>query len=92
MNMITMAALISRGYNPKHVGTWYLASAIEHTARTRRPMAMTKELYPQVAKEHGTTAVAVERGMRTAIRNAEPGHTNAEVVRRMAAEWAAHED
>lgn len=92
MNMITMAALISKGYNPKRVGTWYLAAAIEHTARTGRPMAMTKEIYPEVAKEYGTTSVAVERGIRSVIRDAEPMQTNSEVVRRMAAERMAHED
>ena len=36
----------------------------------QRDIAMTKELYPGLAKAHGITAAAVERRMRNAIVNA----------------------
>lgn len=93
MEMLAMATLINKGYNPKNRGTWYLASAIAYTAKTGRPlMMMTKELYPEVAKQYGTTGNAVERGIRVVVHQVEPGTTNAEVVRRMALEHMAHAD
>ena len=92
MEMLAMATLINKGYNPKRVGTWYLAAAIAHTARTGRPLMMTKEVYPEVAKQYNTSIVAVERGIRTAIRDVTPEQSNSEVVRRIALEQMAHED
>jgi hypothetical protein len=92
MEMLAMATLINKGYNPKLAGTWYLASAIAHTARTGRPMMITKEVYPEVAKQYGTTANAVERGIRRANQDVSPEQTNSEVIHRIALEQMAHAD
>lgn len=80
MKMLAMATLINKGYDPKRLGTWYLAEAIAQTAQTGRPLMMTKEVYPAIAKEYQTTATAVERAMRGVVREVEPGKTAGEAV------------
>lgn len=81
MKTLALVTLINKGYDPKHLGTWYLAEAIAQTAAARRPLMLTKEVYPQIAKEYDTTASAVEKAMRSVVKRAEPGATAAEVVR-----------
>lgn len=54
---------------PSHVrGYRYVRRAIELTVRDRKYIeAVTKGLYPDLAKEYGTTGSRVERAMRHAI-------------------------
>lgn len=59
--------MIQMGFRENMLGTSMLRTAVE----TWRPgMAFTKELYPTVAKVHGSTPQRVERCMRHAIEGA----------------------
>lgn len=56
--------LLDLGHDDFNRGTAYIREGI----RLYVPgMALTKELYPQIAKAHGSTAARVERCMRHAI-------------------------
>lgn len=92
MKTLGMAALMNRGYSTKHKGTWYLGEAISMTARAGRPLMLTKEVYPALARRMETTPAAIERSIRTSIARAEPGRTCTEVVREVALGMYAHED
>lgn len=81
-----------RGYSPKMCGTWHLLRAIEITREAGRPLMMTKEVYPAIARYAQTTPAAVERSIRGSIARAEPGRTNAEVVRDVALGMRWNED
>ncbi|MBQ6890596.1 MAG: hypothetical protein IJN53_06250 [Oscillospiraceae bacterium] len=90
MNMFE--ELMRRGYSTKVSGTWYLKTAAEMTRDAGRPLMLTKEVYPAIARLMKTTPTAVERSMRTSIGKAEPGRTNTEVVRELALGMIHHED
>lgn len=81
-----------RGYSSRMSGTWHLLKAVEMTRQSGRPLMMTKELYPAIARSMGTTPAAVERSIRHSISHAEPGRTNAEVIRDVAMGMYSHED
>lgn len=67
MNYKLMEKLRRLGLPPHMRGTWYIHDA----ALMWYPGAfLTKEVYPQVAHEHGVTWVAVERCVRSAIQYA----------------------
>lgn len=56
--------LVRLGFRPDMKGTWYICRAAE----LWRPGAyLTKEIYPVVAKEFGTSWTAVERSVRATI-------------------------
>jgi len=64
--LIIMRQLLQR---PARYGYQYLISAVRLYARN--PMqAITKEIYPAVAKEYGTTGQCVEKAIRSAIAQA----------------------
>lgn len=68
------------GFQLRHQGTRYLMTALE---LYEPGMQMTKELYPAIAKQHGTTACRVERSIRHAIAEAAVyghGHDHDHVV------------
>lgn len=73
-----------RGYNTKHKGTWYLVRAVEMTRDAGRPLMMTKEVYPALAKQMDVSWEQIERSMRYSIGQTEPGRSNSEVVRDVA--------
>ena len=56
--------MLSFGFRERYRGTDYLRRAV---VEWRPGMGMTKELYPRIAKQCGTTPGAVERGMRWAL-------------------------
>lgn len=91
MRTLALVTLINKGYDPKRLGTWYLADAIASTAAARRPLALTKEIFPKVAKEYDTTAAAVERAVRTVIKDFEPGETAGDIIRGYAVEMILDE-
>lgn len=90
MNMLE--ELKRRGYSTKVCGTWYLKTAAELIREAGRPLMMTKEVYPAIARMMQTSPVAIERSIRTSIGKAEPGRTNAEVARELALGMESHED
>lgn len=93
MEKLAEVALKNRGYNFRYAGTWYLARAVELNAALGRPMSLTKELYPALAKQMQTSPAAVERAIRATISRAEPGRTASEVIREVAyGELMVHED
>lgn len=55
------------GHNEKHLGTEYIRAALD---MYEPGMAMTKELYPGIARAYGTTASRVERSIRHSIGSA----------------------
>lgn len=61
--------LLDLGHNDFNRGTAQLRTAVRYWDANPHP-AMTKELYPAVAKYHGTTAARVERNMRHSIEQA----------------------
>ena len=63
--------LHSLGVRANIKGYFYLRTAIIMTAESPAKMsAVTKTLYPAIAKEYGTSAACVERAMRHAISTA----------------------
>ncbi len=63
--------LTDLGILPKHKGYQYVLSGIELATSDMTLLdALTKNLYPLIAKQHGTTAVRVERSIRHAIKTA----------------------
>lgn len=74
------------GIPPHMCGYLYVASAIEKWT----PGAyIHKEIYPEVAKEHGTNVQAVEKSIRYAIKNAwEKGRGNTGVIVETFGVWA----
>lgn len=72
------------GIPPALCGFEYLIDAIEMSYN--RPELLrglvTKSLYPEIAKKYNTTAGAVERAIRNAIKNSKSGHnSNAGFIR-----------
>ncbi len=61
--------LVSLGVVTSQSGFHYLRDGIRMKAKDPG-VAMTKELYPAVAKRHGVSPDAVEKAMRTAVRTA----------------------
>lgn len=60
--------LLDRCGFPAHLnGTRYLAQAAIMQGRASRPLMVTKEIYPAIAKANETKAGAVERGIRGAV-------------------------
>lgn len=63
--------LLNIGLSPALSGFRYATSAVmlwlDTYATKGRRCSMTKEVYPKVAKEYGTTASRVERAMRHAV-------------------------
>lgn len=54
------------GVSRNYVGYHYLVKAVGIAVENRKAVeAVTKEIYPDVAKYYGTTVKAVERGIRT---------------------------
>lgn len=61
--------LIRLCISPKLLGFYYLADAIESVASDpMRIKQVTTHLYPDIAQAHSTTAYAVERSIRTAVK------------------------
>lgn len=61
--------LFTMGIIPNLKGFDYLCMAIE--IRMKDPKALlTKEIYPQIAKKFGVVPSNIDRGIRTAIKNA----------------------
>lgn len=52
------------GHQERHTGTEYIRTALD---LYEPGMAITKELYPAIARAHGTTATRVERNIRHSI-------------------------
>lgn len=59
--------LLALGIKPNVRGFRYLAQAVEIWVERGGCIAITKELYPEVADRHGTTGSRVERAIRHAI-------------------------
>lgn len=59
------------GFPARLVGTRYLAQAAKMQAGASRPLMVTKEIYPAIAKANETNAGAVERGIRCAVLEAQ---------------------
>lgn len=62
-------ALLDLGFSDFNRGTAYLRESIK-LCGMRPDIFLTKEVYPTVAKEHGTTGARAERCMRHAIETA----------------------
>ncbi|MCL1789910.1 MAG: sporulation initiation factor Spo0A C-terminal domain-containing protein [Peptococcaceae bacterium] len=71
--------LLGLGVKVHYSGFWYLAKAIDLYAPG---VMVTKELYPDVAKEFSTTPSRIERGIRHAVRSVEDHMTNHEFIAR----------
>lgn len=56
--------LMSKKVKPQNLGFRYIYEAIEYCLKKGRMPAVTKELYPQIAKKVGSTASRVERAIR----------------------------
>lgn len=66
-----MKYLDSLGFKHAQLGFGYLIDAIQIGSENREALsAITKELYPEVAKRHHSTASRVERAIRHAIESA----------------------
>lgn len=84
--------LEKRGYNEAWSGTQSIRQAIDYCLTAERTPAMTKELYPALAKAAGKSPAAVERSMRYAVSRAEPGRTVGAVVHGFTALCKAYDD
>lgn len=79
------------GFRESHVGTRMLRYAVNFAAseRTRDShawnMMITKNIYPAVAKEFGSTPQRVERNIRAAVKAAGIQATNGEIVAQLSA-------
>ena len=60
--------LLELGHDDFNRGTSYIREGVKHFDAGKR--MMTKELYPAIAKAHGTTPARVERMMRHSIEKA----------------------
>lgn len=74
------------GLSYAYTGSWYLTEAVCMVAEERRPLMVTKEVYPVLAQANSTTAGAVERSIRTALRAAGVRKRNVEYMREAAME------
>ncbi len=61
--------LLALGFSPKRRGFHYLDTALE-LFHSNPSLSITKELYPQVARQFNTTHTSVERAIRTVIQDA----------------------
>lgn len=61
--------IMKLGLKEKHRGTRYIRDAVDYVANHPYPntIALTKELYPAVAKQNGTNWKNVEHSMRYAL-------------------------
>lgn len=71
------ALLLKLGHSDNLLGTDYLRTAVR--LRAQGFGAMTKEIYPTVAKMHNTTASRAERAIRHSVERA-AGRTDPEVL------------
>lgn len=60
--------LLELGHDDYNLGTGYIREGVKRFEAGQR--RMTKEVYPAIAKAHGTTPAAVERMMRHSIEKA----------------------
>ena len=60
--------LIELGHDDFNRGTAYIREGVKHFEAGKR--MMTKELYPAIARAHGSSAARVERSMRHSIEKA----------------------
>lgn len=67
--MMKLSYLIrSLGISGTHLGYYYLETALGLVLEDRsRLLMISKSLYPEVARRHGTTISCVERDIRTAV-------------------------
>jgi hypothetical protein len=76
------------GFSESLSGTKMLRYAANYAARHSRSyewqIMVTKNIYPEVAKAFNTTAIRVERNIRTAIKSAGYGMTNSEAIAQLA--------
>lgn len=63
--------LIESGIYPNLKGFNYLIKAVE-IAKKKGLISLTKEIYPMIAEEFGTTSSRVERGIRNVIQKIKP--------------------
>lgn len=86
--------IIKRGYRPNLSGTRYVREAVRIILD--RPGAeriqMTKDLYPTIAKAANVDWRSVERSMRFAIKEAQPGRTVTQELHDLATVVRAYED
>lgn len=82
----TMNALKRDGLSYAYSGSWYLTEAVCMVAEERRPLMVTKEVYPIIAQANYTTAGAVERNIRSALKAAGVRKKNSEYMREVAME------
>lgn len=77
---------LNLGMRESHVGTRMLRYAVNFAANERTKdsyawnMMITKNVYPAVAREFGSTPQRVERNIRSAVKAAGINATNAELV------------
>ena len=68
MNEKLSRLLYSLGLSANYMGFYCIASAVEIASCEPQALTMvTKWLYPQIARQHGTNWKAVERNIRSAI-------------------------
>jgi len=86
--------IIKRGYKTNLSGTRYVREAVRIILDRPGPqrIQMTKELYPTIAKAANVDWRCVERSMRFAVKEAQPGRTVSQEVHDLAAVVRAYED
>lgn len=59
--------LINRKFNPSYCGFTYIREAIKIVKLSDKPLFVTKDIYPKIAKKYGTKIQRIERGIRHII-------------------------
>lgn len=89
---MVMARLKRDGLSYRYKGSWYLTDAIVMTAEERRPLMLTKDVYPAIAAESEDDWRNVERCIRSALRRAQISMTAGEYINETAAAVISYED